>query len=287
MIPELSFYNPSTVEQAVDMLCKNPGMRVLAGGTDVISGIRSGSSRFRNVTGLVDINGIESMRAISETDDSVSIGAAVTFAEITDSAICKSHYPALISAASQVGSPQIRNRATIAGNFVNNAPCADSVPSLLVYDASISIATADGEYEIPLRDFLVKPYQTKIGDASLVTRVTLKKYPSTYHGSFYKLGRRRAVVISRMTISLLGEEKAGAIADMRVAIGAATPIGKRVPEVEEFLNGKQINDDLFREAGVMLGTHLLQATGLRWSTPYKLPVAQNLCYQQLSKLFSR
>jgi carbon-monoxide dehydrogenase medium subunit/xanthine dehydrogenase FAD-binding subunit len=287
MIPELNYYCPATVGEAVALLQAHENTRILAGGTDVIGGIRLESSRFKNVAGLVDINGIAELREITETADTVTIGAAVTFAEITQSKICRKYYPALVSASSQVGSPQIRNRATVAGNFVNNAPCADSVPSLLVYDAVITIVSASGTKEMPLSDFLLKPYRTQITSDALVTKVTLKKFPESYQSSFYKLGRRRAVVISRMTICLLGESKDGIITDARVATGAATPIGKRVPEIEAFLKGKPVADDTFREAGVMLGTHILNATGLRWSTPYKLPVAQNLCYQELSKLFSR
>jgi len=287
MIPELNYYTPVSVSEAVELLHNNRNAKILAGGTDVVGGIRIGSSRFKKVTGLVDINGIDELRGITETDETVTIGANTTFTEITKNEICRKLYPALVSAASQVGSPQIRNRATIAGNFVNNAPCADSVPSLLVYDAVITIVSFNGIKEMPLRDFLIKPYHTQIREDALVTKITLKKFPESYQSSFYKLGRRRAVVISRMTICLLGEQKDGHITDIRIATGAATPIGKRVPELEAFLKGKPVEDAIFREAGVLLGTHILQATGLRWSTPYKLPVAQNLCYQELSKLFSR
>ncbi len=287
MIPELNYFSPSTIEDAVTLLSTQPHGRILAGGTDIISGMRIESSRFRNISSLIDINSIEEIRQIAETADTVTIGANTAFSNITESAVCQKYYPALVEASSQVGSTQIRNRATIGGNFVNNAPCADSVPALLVYDATITIASVEGTHELPLADFLMRPYQTQLKPNELVTKVTLKKFPESYRSSFYKLGRRRAVVISRMTICLLGEEKNGIITDVRIATGAATPIGKRVPEVEAFLKNKTVDDDLFREAGVMLGKHILNATGLRWSTPYKLPVAQNLCYQGLSKLFSK
>ena len=287
MVPEMNYFSPLTIEEAVSLLHTQKDSRILAGGTDIISGIRLESSRFTNVASLIDINGIEEIRQIIETDNSVTIGANTTFAEITGSAVCRELYPALVEAASQVGSPQIRNRATIAGNFVNNAPCADSVPSLLVYDATITVASTEGTKEMPLAEFLLRPYKTQLKADELVTKITLKKLPETYRSSFYKLGRRRAVVISRITICLLGEQKDGIITDIRIATGAATPIGKRVTGVEVFLTGKPVSDDLFREAGVMLGKYILDTTGLRWSTPYKLPVAQNLCYQGLSKLFSK
>jgi len=121
MIPDLNYYTPVSVSEAVELLHNNRNAKILAGGTDVVGGIRIGSSRFKKVTGLVDINGIDEFRGITETDETVTIGANTTFTEITKNEICRKLYPALVSAASQVGSPQIRNRATIAGNFVNNA----------------------------------------------------------------------------------------------------------------------------------------------------------------------
>lgn len=109
------------------------------GGTDIFPGFHIESKIFVNIDVLLDIKRISTLKKIVERKDSVEIGAAITFSEIIESEIIKKYFPLLVKAASQIGSVQIRNRATIVGNFVNNAPCADSVPPLLVYDAKIEI----------------------------------------------------------------------------------------------------------------------------------------------------
>lgn len=287
MIPKLDYFAPTTLGEALNLLSSISNSRILAGGTDVLTGFHQGSSRFKDVPALIDINRIEEITGIVETDDSLIIGAAANFTSIINNAAAVKYFPSFVAASATVGSVQIRNRATIGGNFVNNAPCADGVPSLLVYDAVIKISSSTATREMPLGEFLIKPYKTQLMPNEIVTHVILKKYPESYKGSFYKLGRRRGVAISRIALALLGEVKDSIITDIRVATGAITPIGKRVPEVEAFLLNKKVEDATLREAASVLGQHILDATGVRWSTPYKLPVAQHVCYSELSNLFSK
>lgn len=120
------------------------------------------SKIFVNIDVLLGIKRISTLKKkIIERKDSVEIGAAITFSEIIESEIIKKYFPLLVKTASQIGSVQIRNRATIVGNFVNNTPCADSAPPLLVYDAKIEIQSLTRKKIIPLQKFLIKPYHTQ------------------------------------------------------------------------------------------------------------------------------
>jgi xanthine dehydrogenase FAD-binding subunit len=282
MIPAMDFIRPDKIDDALFLLAENQGQaRIIAGGTDIIPGIQQGAVRFQNIRQLIDIGQIEQLKIIEKKDDYMTIGAGVTFSELNNSPVIQDHFPLLAKAASTIGSLQIRNRATIGGNFCNNAPCADSVPPLLVYDASIRILSLHREREISLQDFLLKPYQTQLAPDELVVQIMLPMLPDGYSGDFYKLGRRRGVAISRITLALLMKIIDQTIQDIRIASGAVTPVGIRFNELEDCAQGKSIDDELFKILAQKLGQMILEKTGVRWSTEYKLPVVQQMFYQLL------
>ena len=287
MIKEFDFIRPADLDEALGILAAgDEAFKPLAGGTDIVPGLQQGSHRFAGIKKLVDIHHLPELNTVRETETGISIGAAVSFTAIQHNPLIREHFPLLAKAVSTIGSVQIRNRATIAGNFVNNAPCADSVPPLLVYDAEIRIRSAGHERKLRLEEFLVKPYRTQLQPDELVTEILLPAPPAGYRGDFYKLGRRRGVAISRITLALLLKMQQETIEDIRIAAGAVTPIGKRFPGLEDFAKGKKTTSDFLKELAQKLGQKVLDTTGLRWSTPYKLPVTQQMFYQLLQGICS-
>lgn len=285
MIPKLNYVAPSTLNRALKILSENKNnSKILAGGTDILPGFHIGSKRFRDTELLIDIKKIKGLDQIKEFKSHVEIGACVTFTQICESEIIKKYFPLLAKSAETVGSVQIRNRATIVGNFVNNAPCADSVPPLLVYDAKIEIQSLKRKREISLQKFLIKSYTTALKRSEVVTKIIIPKPDENLKGDFYKLGRRRAVAISRISLALLMKKRDGVIDDLRIASGAVTPIGVRLYELEKFAKGKGADSNLFKELAIMMGKKVLEITGLRWSSEYKLPVLQQVFYQLLEKV---
>jgi len=288
MIPNLEILSPSSVNEVVEILSKNnPGTKLLAGGTDIIPGFNLDSKRFRNIDCLIDLAGVDEMKSISESGDEITIGAACTFSEISRNNIVTSNLPLLSEAANSIGNPQIRNKATIAGNFINNAPCADSVPPLLVYDALLEKISNEGKRRDSLEETLLVPYQTTVKLNEVVTKIIIPKKRNNYYGTFYKLGRRRGVAISRITLALLLIIEDDKIVDMKIASGAITPIGIRMRELEESCIGKSPNPELFREVSKNLGKKILDVTGLRWSSHYKVTVVQQMFYLLLEKLCNK
>lgn len=258
--------------------------RIIAGGTDIIPGFHQGSRRFENIELLVDLNALPEMKTITQETGQFTIGGGVTFSQIINNGLMKDKYPLLVKAALGIGSLQIRNKATITGNFVNNAPCADSVPPLLVYDARLLIRSKVDQREISLEEFLIKPYGTQLKEDEIVTKIILPAPDEGWRGDFYKLGRRRAVSISRITLALLLKTDGEMIREMRMASGAITPIGKRFRNIEKRAEGAKIGSDLFKELSTTLGEEILEVTGLRWSSAYKVPVVQQLFYQLLKQV---
>jgi xanthine dehydrogenase FAD-binding subunit len=285
MIPDIEYIRPGKIKEVLSLLVKNQGNTcIIAGGTDLIPGFQQGTARFQHIKKLIDINQIGKLKIIEKDDQNIIIGAGVSFSELMRNPLIKDNFPLLAKAASTVGSVQIRNRATIGGNFINNAPCADSVPPLLVYEAKIRIRSEKNQRELPLQEFLSRPYKTQLIPDELVTQIVLPLRFENYWGAFYKLGRRRGVAISRITLAVSMKIENLTIHDIHIASGAVTPIGIRFPELEDFARGKQIHDDLFKQLAQKLGKAILEKTGLRWSTAYKLPVVRQMFYQLLTNV---
>ena len=287
MIQEFEFVQPKDLREALELLDKHQEQgkaRLIAGGTDIVPGFHQEAPRFKDIKLLIDIHGLKELKIIERENNHVIIGAGVTFSQLIKHPVIKELYPLLVKAASSIGSVQIRNRATIAGNFVNNAPCADSVPPLLVYDAGIQIQSSNKKREVSLEDFLLAPYKTQLQPDEIVTRVVLPVPGNDYRGDFYKLGRRRGVAISRISLALLLDIRNSVIRDIRIASGAVTPIGKRFKHLEKSAQGKKVTTGLFRQLTQELGQQILDITGLRWSTGYKLPVVQRMFYRLLENV---
>ena len=288
MIPSLEILFPKDLNEALNALSENnENVHIIAGGTDVIPGLNQESNRFKNTRLLIDISGIPEVKGINAGAEKISIGAAETFSNILQNEIIQTKLPLLWKSAGTIGSVQIRNRATLAGNFVNNAPCADSVPVLLVYNATIEIESLSSKREISLNDFLSAPYKTKLKMDEIVTRINIPLPSRKLAGDFYKLGRRRAVAISRITLALLIMLNDNVIDEIRIASGAVTPIGTRFFELEKFAKGKKIEDQFLKNISRMLGEEIIQVAGLRWSSEYKLPVVQQVFYQLLKGMEQR
>lgn len=280
MIPVKEILLPKTVDDVCRLLQNTNGLsKIIAGGTDIIPGFHIDSPRFENIERLIDINNVNELKSVSIVDGNIIIGSAITFSEILANPLLNEKLPLLVKSSKTIGSAQIRNRATLGGNFINNAPCADSVAPLLVYDAEIKIKSFTAEKIMKLQDFLVKPYGTRLKPDEIVVQVIVPVPSDKFKGDFYKLGRRRAVSISRISLAILLDVNNGLINEMRIASGAVTPIGTRFYDVEEFFKGRIIDDETMKEIAIKLGERILEVSGVRWSSEYKIPVVQQVCYQ--------
>jgi len=181
-----AYERPTHLDDAIALLAEHgPDARLLAGGTDLIIRLRDGSVQPRIV---VDVKGIAELDgAIRETNGHLTIGARTTMTDIAADERIRREYEALAEAASVVGSAQIRNRATLAGNVCNASPAADTAPALLVYGAFVVAAGPAGTRRIPIDEFFVRSGVTALARDELVAAIELPR-PTT---------RRRAVHVRR------------------------------------------------------------------------------------------
>ncbi|PJA26508.1 MAG: molybdopterin dehydrogenase [candidate division Zixibacteria bacterium CG_4_9_14_3_um_filter_46_8] len=286
MIPQIEYYLEADLDQALKRLASSRKVFPLAGGTDLIINLRKYPNPFDNIA-VLDIKGL-GFNNIYEHEDYIAIGAATTHTQIEQSDLIRAKLPVLAKAASVIGSRQIRNRGTIGGNIVNASPCADTVPALLLYNAQLVIKSASEGRVISISDFIIEPYKTVLRENELIAEIRV--YPASENAgwSYFKLGRRGAVNISRMTLACaltIGGD--GKICEVRISAGSVFPITSRIPRLEKELMGQHCSGKLFGDAGDFVAKQMMEVSGNRWSTPYKEPVVRNLVGEVLSEAHSR
>jgi carbon-monoxide dehydrogenase medium subunit len=207
----------SLAELLTAMRVHGSDARLLAGGSDLLVRLRK-TSAFPSV--LVDLKGVAELSAdISERDGCVRIGARAVMTDLVEHKQLRERFPALIEAARVVGSVQIRNRATLAGNLCNASPAADTAPPLLAYGAKMNLVSQHRSRQIPLDTFFAGPGQTTLESGEIVESIDVP-LPSEHTGSaFGRLTRRHGVDLAIVSVCCVVRESG----EVRVAFGAVGP----------------------------------------------------------------
>ena len=280
-----AYYRPQSVPEAVELLASLEGPVVLfAGGTDILVYARE-DDRYAD-SSIVNIFGLPELQGITLLDDEIRIGAGVTHTEIEQSPIIQKYAKVLADACRTIGSLQIRDHATIAGNICNASPAADSLAALAILDAKIEYLHEGKPCELALVDLIAKPYRTVLSDRDLVTCIRIRRLPEDTQTVFYKLGRRKALAISRMTIALLAHRTAdGTVDDFNITVGATFPKPYTFPEINGILIGKKPDPKLIAEVAEAISAKIPEIAGIRKSTTFKQPVCRNMTARLLNELF--
>lgn len=246
---------------------------IVAGGTDLFVKVRAG---ILAPSLLLDISAVDKLRTITEIDGKIDIGAAATFSEILDAKIVQAKFPILTAAIAQLGSVQIRNRATIGGNIVNASPAGDSLVPLYLLDAMVIVRSADCSREIPIADFVAGPGQTVLAPAEFVERISIPLPDPHLAPSFHKVGRRKALTISICSLGTLINRDNGTIKEARIAFGAVASTVVRVDDVESLLTGATIDVDLITATRRLVQRAIVPIDDIRASAAYRRQVAEDL-----------
>ena len=257
-------YNGKNIEEVLELLDEyGKEAKIIAGGTDIIIALRN---RKISPKVLIDISKIEELKRTEEKEDYITIGAGTTFTQIVENELFKENLHGLHKSCRMVGSPQIRNKGTIGGNIANGSPAADVIPPIIALGGIITLVSPLGKREILLEDYYYNP----IKENELLTNIKFKKAKENQVLSFGKLGLRKALAISRLTLSAFIEyAPCGKIKDIRVASGALGRYPMREREVEEFLIGKYINEEIINSATEILQKSMDIRLKGRSTLPYK------------------
>src|ERR1700722_12665923 len=224
---EYDLIAPGTLKCVLQTLAEKPGEYLpVAGGTEVMVMLGVGRLQAKK---LVSLWGVKELRFITETADTLTIGAGATFTDIRKNKLIAKEFPLLALAASWTGSIANQNRGTLGGNIVNASPAADSLPALMVYEAELLLASVRGTRRVPYVEFHTGYKQTKLAADEIIRAIALQPRFSGYHGYSRKVGTRNAQAIAKLCLAALGRVSNHKIEDVRLAIGsmAVTPLRLR------------------------------------------------------------
>lgn len=257
-------YNGKNIDEVVGLLDKyGKESKIIAGGTDIIISLRNAKT---SPSVLIDISKIEELKKIEDDGEYIRIGAGTSFTQIVESPLFQESLYGFHKACRMVGSPQIRNKATIGGNIANGSSAADGIPPLIALDSHITLVSQSGKREISLEDY----YDNPIKDDELLTAIRFKKAKEDQVLSFAKLGLRKSLAISRLSLSAFVEfDEDGKIVSIRVASGALGKYPMREAEVEKFLLGRYLNEDTIKAATDVLKDSMDIRLKGRSTLPYK------------------
>lgn len=287
MLP-IRFERAGSIEEACALKsrCGREGI-FLAGGTDAVIALRRDETR-TTPTLVIDIAGIAGLAGIARENGTLRVGPLVTHAQAERDPLLRTHAPLLADACGEVGSPQIRNRGTIGGNIMNAAACADAAPPLVALGAELTLRSVRGARSVLLEDALLAPYRTVLAEDELLTDIRFGALDPESGASFVKLGRRNALSISRMSVAVIVQSRAGGrLRGVRIAGGSVLPAVRRLREAESVLEGSLLAPELLEQAGRAAAEEMIRVTGRRWSTPYKEPVVAALLRRAVRKAVAR
>jgi CO/xanthine dehydrogenase FAD-binding subunit len=227
------------LDEALDLAARYRPL-VLAGGTDLMVG----ASADLGPGPVLDISRVAELKGVAIVGDSVIIGGGTTWSELV-AADLPHGFDGLKAAALEVGSIQIQNRGTIAGNLCNASPAADGLPPLLTLDAELEIRASGTSRRMPVAQFITGNRKTLLQPGELVTAIRIPRQLAEGRSSFLKLGSRRYLVISIVSVAaLLVADRNNRVAEARVAVGACSAVAKRLPELEAALVGQAFDASL-------------------------------------------
>ena len=233
-----AYYRPGTLDDGLRFLAEGPAI-VAAGCTDLFP-----ATDRRALAGrILDITGIDALRGIETGPDHIRIGAGVTWSRLVATALPPG-FDMLKAAGREVGSAQIQNAGTLAGNLCNASPAADGVPCLLALDAAVELTGAEGRRTLPLAEFIAGPRRTALRPGEMMTAILVPRPSAEGASRFLKLGARRYLVISIAMVAMRLDFQAGRVAHAAAAVGACGPVATRLPLVESALAGRPADPGL-------------------------------------------
>lgn len=226
------YAKPRSLDEALTLLDKG-AWRVLAGGTDFYPAL--GARPLRE--DVLDINGLSELEGIAETESHIVVGARTSWTDVIGHDLPPA-FDMLKQSAREVGSIQIQNAGTVAGNLCNASPAADGVPPLLALDAEVELRSLAGARTLPLPDFILGNRATARRPGELVTAVRIPKQATGGRSAFIKLGARRYLVISiAMVAARIVSADDGRIGQAAIAVGSCSAVAQRLTRLEAALAG--------------------------------------------------
>jgi len=265
----LEMYQPTTLQEASRLLKdKGAGGRFLAGGTDLVIAIKEKGLIPKYVVDLKKVPGLSGIR--ENADGSIAIGALTTMREIETDSLLNKKYPFLCQSAAEVGSIQIRNRATVGGNMANATPSADVAPSLIALNATAKIVDAGGERIVTLEEFFRGPGQTLMNPHEILTEIIIPKTSQQLVGEYIKFSPRDMMDLAYVGVAVAYNVAADKrCIGVRIVLGAVAPTPLRARNAEALLEGHLLTEELAAKVGTEAAQESKPISDVRSSADYR------------------
>jgi CO/xanthine dehydrogenase FAD-binding subunit len=281
------YLRPDRLEDALAILASEPRL-VVAGGTDVYPAYASQPID----RPVLDITALPGLRGVTDDGEAWRIPALTTWTDLAEAAL-PSELDGLRAAARTIGGRQIQNAGTVCGNVVNASPAADGLPNLLALDAEVELASTDGERVVPIADFVLGNRRTDVRPGELVTGLRVPKVAGGDAGSarvarstFLKLGSRSYLVISIVAVAAVLVVERGIVVDARVAVGACSPVARRLRGLERELRGRRAGPSLATVPAMEHLSTLAPIDDVRGTGDYRWDAALTLVRRAIAEVAS-
>jgi len=284
-LPEFDYHEPSTLEEACAMMAElGDRAKPLAGGTDLLVKMKRKILVPKHVVSLGCIDQLKEFKISSRT---IQIGALVTAARIAESEELRNALSALCQGAENLGSPLVRNLATVGGNVVSARPAADLPPSLMAYGARVTLTNGKRERSFALEDFFKGPGETVMDSGEILTWIHLDMPPAHSGAAYTKLGTRKALEISLVNVASLValDGPGGVVKSAKIIMGAVGPTPFRAFSAENLLIGEKPSEHLFETAGKAAAADSRPIDDFRGSAEYRRAMVNILTRRTLKAAY--
>lgn len=276
----MGYVRPGSVAEALRHLAAEPACRLVAGCTDFYptQGLRPVAEP------IVDLSGLSEARGITVEAATTRIGALTTWTDVARATLPPA-FRALQQAARQIGAIQVQNVATIGGNLCNASPAADGVPPLLALDAQVELSSAAGIRRLPLDEFILGNRKTARRPDEMLTAIEVPHPQGATVSTFLKLGSRSYLVISIVMVAVLLEtDGQGRVAKAAVAVGACSPVARRLRELEADLIGQPLEPTLAERVTMVHLSPLSPIDDVRATAEYRREAALTLIRRGIAEI---
>lgn len=286
---DFEYHSPETLEEACKLLKKYNGRaRILAGGTDLIPSMYHQELTPEHV---INIKRIPHLNDITyDRSKGLTLGTLVKFNDIISSQTVQKHYPVLVEVSKQIASHQIRNLATVGGNLCNAAPSADSAPILIALDSYVMITGPEGKvHTLPLELFFTGPGETALALDEVMTQINIPPVKKRTGMTYIKHTTRKALEIAVVGVAALIQldKNANKCISSRIVIAACAPTPLRVPEAEEILVGKKIDEQDIETSAQIASGAVRPITDVRAGAIYRRDMVKVQCKRALKEALLR
>lgn len=279
------YFNASSLAEVLDLL-DQPGQttRLIAGGTDILLELEK---QDHELDLLIDVSRIEGLDRISvDASGIVHIGPLVTHNQCVESTLLRKHALPLVMASYMVGSPQIRNRGTIAGNVITASPANDTISPLMALDATLTLLSKRGERKVPLSEFYKGVRKTFIAGDEILTDISFMGLNEHQQGVYKKFALRRAQAISLVNAAIVLSLEGGKVNGASITLGAVAPTIIHARKAEKYLAGKPLTESVIAEASRLAASEIAPISDIRSSAGYRVGMAETLITRGLVEIQS-